>query len=206
MVAGVVLIAAFLALLAYGLLSSGTSRSISEDLSRGRPAPAPPFDLPLLQPGAPGPRLTALRKATADGRISLAELRGVPVVLNFWASWCPPCATEAPRLEHGWQSARRQGVLFLGLNMQDVTSDARAFLSRYRASYPNIRDQGDEVSRQWGVTGLPETFFISASGRVVGKVIGAISARQLQRGVHAAKSGRVIGDREGGARQATRGG
>ncbi len=204
--AGIGLLLAFLALLAYGLLTTGTSGAIADRLTRSQPAEAPAFELPILRAGSPGTRLGGpLGRSERDGRISLAELRGLPVVLNFWASWCPPCRTEAPRLERSWREARRAGVVYLGLNMQDVSGDARDFLDEYRASYPNVRDQGDEVARRWGVTGLPETFFLRRDGKVVGRVIGAVSEAQLWRGVQAARTGRVVGNTDGGPRRATRG-
>src|SRR5439155_26748966 len=129
-------------------------------LARGAGGSPPRFELIVLQRGAVGPRLSrALATALADRRISLAELRGQPVVLNFWASWCPPCRTEAPRLQRAWVHARSQGTLFVGLNQQDLTGDARAFMLQYGITYPNIRDPSDDVARAWGLTGLPETFF-----------------------------------------------
>ncbi|MDQ3720443.1 MAG: TlpA family protein disulfide reductase [Actinomycetota bacterium] len=205
-IAGAALLVAFLALLAYGLISTGTSGGITDRLGQSQVAEAPGFELPVLRAGTPGSRLDGpLGRSSRDGRISLAELKGAPVVLNFWASWCPPCRTEAPRLERSWRQARQTGVVYLGLNIQDVSDDARRFLDEYRASYPNVRDQGDEVARRWGVTGLPETFFLRRDGKVVGRVIGAVSEAQLRRGVQAARTGRVLGDAEGGARRATRG-
>ncbi len=202
---GVGLLLAFIALLGYGLSSSGARGGISERLAHSQPADAPAFELPVLQTGTPGPKLDqSLTRALSDGRLSLAELRGSPVVLNFWASWCPPCRTEAPRLERSWRAVRRSGVVFLGLDMQDVSDDARGFLAEYRASYPNVRDQGDEVARRWGVTGLPETFFVGSNGKVVGRVVGAVSDDQLRRGIRAARENRVLGDVDGGARREAR--
>jgi cytochrome c biogenesis protein CcmG, thiol:disulfide interchange protein DsbE len=195
----------FLLLLAFGLLSRSADKTIDTSLADAKAPPAPGFELELLQRGRVGPRLAPrLRPAAADGRIALAELRGVPVVLNFWASWCPPCREEAPRLERRWQAARAEGVLFLGLDMQDLSGDARDFLREFRVSYPNVRDRGDDVAREWGVTGLPETFFISRRGRVVGHVIGAVSVRQLDDGIRAAQAGHPNPPRQGGDRRTTR--
>lgn len=190
------------ALLAYGLASDAPEDDIDQTLARFEPAAAPPFELPVLQPGTLGPRFSAaLRPALADGRISLTELRGHPVVLNYWASWCLPCRTEAPILERGW---KRRDALFVGLNMQDVTDDARSFMREFDISYLNIRDKSNGVATDWGVTGLPETFFLSKRGRVVAHVIGAISEAQLRKGVAAALSGRPSGSVEGGDRRSTR--
>lgn len=142
--------------------------------------------------------------ALSDGRLALSELRGTAVVLNFWASWCAPCRTEARVLEDGWQEAGQRGVLFLGLNMQDVTEDARDFVREFGLTFPHVREGGKETARRYGATGLPETFFISARGRVVGHVIGAMEPGQLRAGISAAERDRPIAAGEGGARQTTR--
>ncbi len=192
----------FVALLAYGVLSKAPDGSIDDALARGEPAAAPGFELAVLQRGAPGPELRAtVERAAADGSISLDELRGTPVVLNFWASWCDPCRAEAEVLEEGWDGARGEGTLFVGLNMQDLTGDAREFMSEFGNSYPNVRDESNGVAVDWGVTGLPETFFLSADGEVVAHAIGAISSEQLELGVQAAEEGRPLGSIEGGDRR-----
>jgi cytochrome c biogenesis protein CcmG/thiol:disulfide interchange protein DsbE len=95
-------------------------------------------------------------------------------------------------------------VLFLGLDMQDITDDAHAFARDLGISYPSIRDRGNGAAQRWGVTGLPETFFISPGGRVVGHVIGAVSAQQLADGIAAARTGGGLGVEGGGARRKTR--
>lgn len=199
-----VLIGSFIALLFYGLLSQPADTTIDSSLAEAKAPPAPGFELELLQRGTVGRRLElTFERAAADDKVALDELRGVPVVLNFWASWCPPCREEAPRLERRWRITRERGVLFLGLDMQDLPEDARDFIAEFRLSYPNVRDQGDDVARDWGVTGLPETFFISARGRVVSHVIGAVSEAQLDDGIRAARAGRPLAPREGGDRRST---
>lgn len=199
--AALLLVAAFVGLLAYGLASTQPDDGINDRLAAGDAPPAPGFELPVLSRGSPGTR--RLTRALADDELSLAELRGVPSVVNFWASWCPPCRSEAPRLERAWRSARAR-VAFVGLNMQDLRGDARAFLDEFEITYPNVRDGSDGVAREWGVTGLPETFFIDRRGRVVGRVIGAIDSRQLTDGVRSALRGAPLGVLQGGERRDTR--
>ncbi|MBA3264170.1 MAG: TlpA family protein disulfide reductase [Thermoleophilaceae bacterium] len=199
-----VVLGLFVALLTYGLLSKAPDTTIDSSLAEAKAPPAPGFELDVLDEGMVGRRLDRVRRASEDGEVSLTELRGQPVVLNFWASWCPPCREEAPRLEAGWRTARREGVLFLGLDMQDLPGDARDFIREFELSYPQVRDDGDDVARDWGVTGLPETFFISRRGRVVAHVIGAVSAGQLVEGIRAAVEGRPLAALEGGARRSTR--
>jgi cytochrome c biogenesis protein CcmG, thiol:disulfide interchange protein DsbE len=201
---GVVAVTGFVALLAYGLTAQAPDRTIDDALARAETIDAPAFELDVLERGRVPSRLAPrVDRATADGRIALAELRGAPIVLNLWASWCDPCRAEAPILERGWRDAAPQGVLFLGLDMQDAQEDARKFLRAFSVSYPNVREAGRETARAYGATGLPETYFITADGKIVGHVIGALSAAQLRDGIAAARSGRPAAAREGGARQAT---
>ncbi len=194
-----VLSTAFVALLAYGLLAQAPDGSIDAALADGRGIQAPPLDLPLLEAGTSteGP----LTRASADGRVSLAELRGTPVVLNFWASWCGPCADEAPVLERGWRAYGRRGVAFLGVNVADSTDDARAFTRRLGLSFPSVKEAGREILRRYGASGLPETFFIDRGGRVVFHVIGSMSDAQLRRGLFAAAASRAAAPSRGGARR-----
>jgi hypothetical protein len=107
-------------------------------------------------------------------------------------------------LEDGWRRSARRGVVFLGLDMQDLRGDARAFLRRNRVTYPTVRDPERDVARSYGATGIPETYFISSRGRVVAHVVGVVSAKQLADGVAAARAGRPLGRREGGARRPPR--
>ena len=191
--------ALFVALLAYGLVRDAPNTGIDESLARAEAPPAPGFELPVLQEGALGPLLEReVRSALADGRVALEELRGTPLVLNFWASWCVPCRAEAPLLERSWRDERGDGMLFVGLNMQDLTEDAQAFMREFDTTYLNVRDESNGVARRWGVTGLPETFFITSDGRIVGHVVGVVSEEQLRRGIAATRSGRPVGALSGG--------
>ena len=198
----VLLALGFVLLLGYGVLHKSGNTSIDDSIRAGRSIAAPGIDLPVLVRGQGAD--ARLRAAEADRRLRLGELRGAPVVLNFWASWCVPCREEAPTLERFWRAQRATGAVVLGLDMQDVTDDARAFVRQFGMTYPNIRDQGNDVARRYGTTGIPETFFISGAGRVVGHVIGVVSPSQLRDGLAAARAGRPLGVRQGGQRRKTR--
>lgn len=208
LVPGVALVVAalFIGLLAFGVSAQSPNTTIDDSLARGRAAPAPAFDLAILQHGGPGPVLQQrLAHAFGRGRLTIRDLRGTPLLLNTWASWCDPCRQEAALLERAWRTlGRPQRTLFLGLDQQDFTGDAHSFLRFYGVDYPNVRDPGDDVPRSYGATGVPETFFISAGGQVVDHVIGVISPAQLREGLAAAQTGRPSGVRSGGARRPSR--
>ncbi|MGH7390619.1 MAG: TlpA family protein disulfide reductase [Candidatus Rokuibacteriota bacterium] len=108
--------------------------------------------------------------------VSLEALRGKVVVLNFWASWCyPACYEEAPVLERGWQEWRERGVLVLGVDIQDTAEKARKFIDDFRLTFPNAPDAGGKVSIDYGVYGVPETFFIDRRGVIRVKHVGAVT-------------------------------
>ncbi len=117
-----------------------------------------------------------------DGsRTSLEQLRGQPVVLNFWASWCfPSCYEEAPHLEAAWHTYRSRGVVFIGVDIQDRDADGKAFIDRFTLSFPNGPDLQGKVSIDYGVYGVPETFFIGKDGTIHYKHVGALDEQVLK--------------------------
>ena len=115
---------------------------------------------PLLNRPAPNFSLRSL-----DGRrVSLTAMRGTPVVLNFWASWCADCKVEHPYILHIGRYFARRGVKFFGVSYQDSDSSARAFMRRYGVAWPDLRDPGQRTAIDYGVTGVPETFVIDRRG------------------------------------------
>ena len=109
----------------------------------------------------------------------LAEQRGRAVVLNFWASWCPPCRAEMPYFETTYRAYRERGVDFVGVTVQDDQADSQAFLKELSVSYPSGADEGNQIALRYQLTGLPTTVFINRDGIISRKWIGAISERQL---------------------------
>ena len=174
-------VAGLLVLLGWRLVDNGNGgRLVSAIAADKRPA-APNFDLPVLWDHVEtwaGPA----RAALADGRVSLGELHGHAVVVNFWASWCVPCKAEAPRLAAAAE-AHQGRVLFLGIDVQDFKSDARRFLRKYMANYASLRDGGDATYSAYGLTGLPETYYLDAHGRIVAHDIGEVSRGELEAGI-----------------------
>jgi cytochrome c biogenesis protein CcmG/thiol:disulfide interchange protein DsbE len=114
------------------------------------------------------------------GRFSLAEQRGKIVVMNVWSSWCiPACYNEAPALESAWQRYRARDVLVVGVNYQDREAAAREFLTRFQHTFPNGPDVNSKIAIEYGVYGVPETFFIDRDGRIAYKHVGEISLPML---------------------------
>jgi cytochrome c biogenesis protein CcmG/thiol:disulfide interchange protein DsbE len=132
-----------------------------------------PRAIPSILTGKPAPDFSL---TLFDGRtIRLSDFRGKVVFLNFWASWCPPCRAEARMLEQAWQRYKDQGVVFLGVEIQDKEEAARGFIQEFGITYINGRDPQNRIAIDYGVYGIPETFFIDKDGRITYKHIGAQS-------------------------------
>ena len=134
----------------------------------GRPAPntpLPPLE-GLLRDGAPLPGIVA------------ADLKGAVSLVNVWASWCVPCHDEAPLL---MQLADDKRIRILGINYKDQPENARRFVGRYGNPFAAVGADGNgRASIDWGVYGVPETFVIDREGRIAYKLVGPISAENLE--------------------------
>ena len=158
--------AALVGLLAYGVASQGTDTSIDDAVSRGERIDAPKSTLPVL--GRPGKR-------------SLADYRGQVVVLNFWASWCPPCIGELPLLERTQERIASHGGTVLGVNYKDIPEDALELARRAGLSYPNVRDRDGEYAQKYATVGFPETFVVDRAGRIAARRRGPVDQQWLDR-------------------------
>lgn len=112
-------------------------------------------------------------------QISLKSLRGKPVILNFWASWCFACRQEAKDFELFWQSAKNAGIVVLGIAIQDQKEAALAFAKNYGKTYPLGLDVDGKIAIDYGVTGVPETFVIDENGTITEKITGPVDYQKL---------------------------
>ena len=138
-----------------------------------------PRDIPSPLVGRPAASFTL---TTFDGPpVNLDGLRGKIVVLNFWASWChPACYEEAPALERGWRAWRDRGVVVVGVDIQDTREAGQKFIRDFSLTFPNGRDTSGKVSIEYGVYGVPETFFIDRRGQIRSKHVGAVTDAVFQ--------------------------
>ncbi len=157
-VIAVLAVLAVVGLLVFGLAGKGSS-----GVGVGDPAPQ-----------APLPHLGGGRSQ------SLTAYRGRWVLVNFWASWCPPCRAEAPALEEFQQQQRGSGFTVLGIDSRDLSGDGRAFVRRYGLSYPQLRDADGGAGDDYGTTGLPESYLVDPRGIVRLHAIGPVNEEYLK--------------------------
>ena len=195
------LASALLAALAYALAVDRAGNAIHEAVSQHRMISAPELDLEVVTAGDLGAVPRRWWRAARDGRVTLAELKGHPVVINFWTPRCTPCRDEAPALERVAGEAGH-GVLVLGVASARSPGAVRDFVDAHDLTFPQALDGSGDTTRRWGVDGVPETFFLSRAGEIVGHVVGIAPAATLKEGVAAAVAGSPAGLRTGGARVA----
>jgi cytochrome c biogenesis protein CcmG/thiol:disulfide interchange protein DsbE len=133
--------------------------------------------------GHAAPNFTLAGLSTSGGQlspISLASFKGKDVVLNFWSSSCGPCQDEAHMLQTTWLKMKAKGVVFVGVDFQDTTTDGLFFMRRYGITYPNVSDPNGSTAVNYGVAFTPTTYFINSKGIVVNAIPQEMTAQQLQ--------------------------
>jgi thiol-disulfide isomerase/thioredoxin len=165
------------AVLIYRVAHGNPGAGLINDVQAHRAPVAPDVRLSVIWPHSETwPR--SLQRSLRRGTFSLASLRGYPVVLNFWASWCTPCAREAPVLTSAARSQQGR-VVFVAVDVNDFTKDARRFLGTHRVPYVAVRS-GRSITERFGLVGLPETFYVDRLGRIRGMTRGQLSADVLR--------------------------
>jgi cytochrome c biogenesis protein CcmG, thiol:disulfide interchange protein DsbE len=160
-----VLAAALIGLLVYGVVRGGQDTTLDDAVKAGK------------RPSAPGQALKRPVLGAAGDR-SLADYKGQVVVLNFWASWCEPCRSEAPILEktQAKLTAAHSGTV-LGATYNDAPDHSRAFEREFKVTYPSLRDVGTDLASKFGTRSLPETFVLDRQGRIVAIARGQVSQK-----------------------------
>jgi cytochrome c biogenesis protein CcmG, thiol:disulfide interchange protein DsbE len=161
-------VAALVGLFLFGLLRGRPDRNIESNIL-GKPVTD--FELPLFE-----------RYQSSYGTtFKLSEHKGQPIVINFWASWCIPCYEEAPQLEVAWQRYQNQ-VLLVGIQTLDKGNKdkGRDFIEQFNLSFPNVIDESSNVNVDYGLVGVPETFFIKSDGTLMYKHIGPVNMAVLE--------------------------
>ncbi|MFA5838098.1 MAG: TlpA disulfide reductase family protein [Bellilinea sp.] len=130
---------------------------------------------PLEEGMAPDFTLTSF-----DGRTyTLSDLRGSVVIINFWASWCPPCREEAAYLERTWRKYKDKGVIFIGVDYADAEKPALAYIDEFDITYFNGPDLGTRISQSYNIKGVPETYYVAKDGTLRGNHIGPLFEPEL---------------------------
>lgn len=131
--------------------------------------------------GGPAPQVQLPSVVEGGGEVSLEDLRGKTVVLNFWASWCTPCWKEAPGLQRVADRYRSQGVRFMGVNERDDIYAARSFIEQNGLRFPSGFDPDGRLAYGYGITGMPTTFVIDDSGALRFRFVGYVEEEALSR-------------------------
>ena len=143
-----------------GLLAIGLKKSRSGPIDNGM---APDFTL-----------------TSFDGEtLTLSDLRGQAVVINFWASWCPPCREEAPYLEQTWRNYKDKGVVLIGVDYLDTETEALEYIKEFEITYFNGPDLRTRISQAYNLQGVPETFYVAKNGELRGIKIGPLIPPEL---------------------------
>jgi cytochrome c biogenesis protein CcmG/thiol:disulfide interchange protein DsbE len=171
-IGAIALVAALLVLLVVHIATAQRGAAVAAAVAAGKKPSAPDFDLDRIG---------------RDGRLKLSSLRGRVVVLNFWASWCQACKDEARTVEAAARRWEPRGVVFVGVDSQDFTSDARRFAHRFGLTYDSVHDGSGSVMTRYGVTGLPETWTLDRHGRLVDHIPGVTDAGRLDSAIERAR-------------------
>ena len=147
-----------IAVVSFCALSAAAAQGVDDkglEAMEGRP-PAPEFEL----------------QGPGGERIRLSDYRGQPLIVNFWATWCPPCRAEMPSMQRAWEEIRDEGIGLIAINVGDSAGAVRQFAEEYPVDFPLPMDLDSSVVQAWPVRGLPTTFVVSPDGQIVYQAAG----------------------------------
>lgn len=143
------------------LLSPGIGAETASAAQDSKDAGAP------LEPIEPRPAAPDFTLSGPHGELyRFSDMRGKPIIVNFWATWCPPCRAEMPSLQRAWEAVEEEGILILAINVGEDAATVREFLAEVPVDFPLPLDTDSEVTQGWPLKGLPTTFVVDPDGRL----------------------------------------
>lgn len=170
---GIIFLVAGLLLLKGGSGSTGSASTI------GKAVLISGLSQPTVQKGSPAPDFEI---AYSDGRkVRLSDLKGKPILVNFWATWCPPCRAEVPEIQNAYEKYKASGFVVVAVNVQESTSAVAKFMEQFGMTFTVAIDSSGAVGRLYRVSGIPASFFVDRAGIVREIIVGSLTAADLER-------------------------
>jgi cytochrome c biogenesis protein CcmG, thiol:disulfide interchange protein DsbE len=128
---------------------------------------------------SPTPEYAFSTESLTGDKVSLTDYRGKVVMLNFWATWCPPCRAEMPLIESTYEQYGKRGFIVLAVNNAERADQVASFASQYKLTFPVLLDYTADIQQQFAIKGYPTSLFLDAQGKVYATHQGMVNAAQL---------------------------
>ncbi|MBC7258289.1 MAG: TlpA family protein disulfide reductase [Chloroflexi bacterium] len=175
----VLVLAGIVCLIAGLWLLKGGASGGSDAPDIGKAALIPGTTQPTLQKGSPAPDFEISYPNGKKTRLS--DLKGKPVLVNFWATWCPPCRAEVPEIQKAYERYKANGFVVVAVNVQESSKDVAGFMEKYGMTFTVAIDSSGAVGRLYRVSGIPASFFVDRAGIVREIFVGSLTAADLDR-------------------------
>lgn len=161
------------------VLKGGTPGSASGTSTIGKATLISGLTQSTAQKGSPAPDFEI---SYLDGRkVRLSDLKGKPILINFWATWCPPCRAEVPEIQNAYEKYKTSGFVVIAVNVQESTSAVAKFMEEFGMTFTVAIDSSGAVGRLYRVSGIPASFFVDRTGIVREIFVGSLTAAELDR-------------------------